>query len=314
MLKVHGKKAGMSTGTPSPALTPGFVDGKVLGGIYFALSAFAVLQLIRTCLSTTRRVWSLQSAFLALCLAWTSMRAIYFMLVFQRSESCAGFTCIGGTYNGMECNAGRTHPAIAGECSGGACISNSPLSCAGQHVLFGLPTMIQSFMLSTLIVFYSYWVHKANASVRPGDGRKIYRCLSPSTPLKSVYCPSKVELANSDCSRDQQAKAQAKAQANPVTDHNWAIVYRRRVLILCGLVNTVYYVCFGIWIFGMRCSESAALWVQCGVCKEVRLGAPNPIIPPWGILRESLVVGIGVGHPYICLDRCEIVIGSHAGI
>jgi len=202
-----------------PAEGAGVMNSKVLGGIYWGLSAFAVLQLVRTVLSRTRRVWSLQSAFLALCLTWSGARAVYFSFVFAGSESCAGFSCTGGSDDGAECNAGRGHPAAAGECPGGECLSNSALSCAGQHLLFGLPTMIQSFMLSTLVVFYSYWVHKANVSVHH---------------------------------RDQGPR-----------------MYRRRVLLLCGAVNGVYYLCFATWVFGMRCAEEPSGWIEASVGREV---------------------------------------------
>jgi len=136
------------------------VDGRVLAGIYWGLTTLAFLQLVRVVLSKTRRIWSLQSAFLALCLGWTASRALYFSFVFAGSESCMGFSCSGGSNSGDTC-----HPTIGGECTGGECVSNSNVSCAGQHILFGLPTMLQSFMLSTLIVFYAYWIHKANGLI-----------------------------------------------------------------------------------------------------------------------------------------------------
>jgi hypothetical protein len=143
------------------------VDGRVLGGIYCGLLALGSLQFGRTCWSRSRRIWSLQSAFLSLCLGWTACRALYFTLIFESSESCKGFSCVGGVKNGSLCNLDKIHPALSDECQDGLCKSNSPVSCIGQHVLFGLPTMIQSFMLSTLIVFYSYWIHKTRT-----DGRK----------------------------------------------------------------------------------------------------------------------------------------------
>jgi hypothetical protein len=142
------------------------VDGRILGGIYCGLLALGSLQFGRTCWSRSRRLWSLQSAFLALCLGWTACRAVYFTMVFEDSESCRGFSCVGGAKSGETCNSDKIHPSLSNECPEGECLSNSPLSCVGQHILFGLPTMIQSFMLSTLIVFYSYWVHKAKSSGR----------------------------------------------------------------------------------------------------------------------------------------------------
>jgi len=179
------------------------VDGRVLAGIYWGLTMLAFLQLVRVVLSKTRRLWSLQSAFLALCLGWTASRALYFSFVFEGSESCAGFSCSGGTSAGDAC-----HPTLAGECTGGGtCVSNSQISCAGQHILFGLPTIIQSFMLSTLIVFYAYWIHKANG-----------------------------------------------------------IICRRRVLVLVGVCNVFYYVCFGVWVGIVRCGASGT-WASCSLCE-----------------------------------------------
>ena len=73
-----------------------------------------------------------------------------------------GFRCAGGSSDGGICALSNSTIAPMKQCPGGQCLSESVVSCEGQHILFGLPTMIQSLMLSTLIFFYALWVHKAN--------------------------------------------------------------------------------------------------------------------------------------------------------